>query len=128
MENSDHTKTDETSDPEPVTIIDRITISVFSRCKLTWNREITWRERIKAYLWNRYKVIPKSMFLLIVWLLIEIVWCNVVLWKKEENYVDNFMNHICSENQCPGFLEFALRGRIWLSSIAIIGILLVKIC
>lgn len=93
-----------------------------NRFKFNMKPNLGWREKINSY------NVSFALKALVVWSLFEILLCYIVICTKprDANYVDNFLFVICSDNQCPGFLEKALYGRIILSIISIVGILMVR--
>lgn len=88
----------------------------------TTNGNLTWRERIQS----SFKITSISMTVLLVWLLCETLLCVIVLNYGTKNHIENFINHICDKDKCPTMLAELLFWRIVASSVAITGILTVK--
>lgn len=82
--------------------------------------------RIELSVRSRNGIISKMYLVLSVWLIFEILLCFVALYTRDSNHVENFLHFLCANNRCPNYLETALYGRIILSIIALVGIVLVR--
>lgn len=86
----------------------------------------SWSGKVKSGYRNRFKVLSIPLQILIVWSLFEIILCFTVLCYKSADYPENFITSICAENRCSNYLVAALQGRMLLSLVSIIGILMVR--
>ncbi|KAJ6638035.1 hypothetical protein Bhyg_10768 [Pseudolycoriella hygida] len=102
----------------------RAKLYIQSRYKVTTTASVTLAKKTKIFLQCRFKAAAMPFRVLFLWLLIECLLCFLVLCTRTDNYVVNFLKYVCAKSRCATFLESALQGRIMLSILAMVGILI----
>lgn len=86
----------------------------------------TNRKTIRQFIRKRWRLVAINFKVLVIWSICEIVLCSLVICVKQKDHPENFLHNLCDENWCDNFLEVALYGRLTLSFLSLLGILIVS--